>query len=203
MPFVISSIGLYYAYRGNSNALMALVQNQRQFEKTNEPYLEITQPELVTFAPNQQIFIKYNLVNLKPSPVKILGEKTITTYCPTDTIKPIYRNWEQRFDNEFKSSSLAELRNVNQYIVKESPFQDSILSNYKLYPDTFNRIDRGLYWIVIKGGIRYQNLVNDSIRDYFYEVAIKPQSGGGAYSWFAHNDNKSLKVDSMSMTADH
>jgi len=173
-------------------ASSTLKEYKTEFRSINEPYLQITIPRMERFEGFQKIVIKYDIVNLKEYPIQVVGEKTITTFGPLDSLKEFYDRFQPKFNTDFNINELRELRNQNKYIIKDEPLKDSAFTLDNITPDVVDSANTGTFWIVFLGGVRYKNLVTNAQRTYWYEVALKPNLiTGGWYHWYVHNENVS------------
>jgi len=153
--------------------IKALRQNQDQFIKQNEPYLQIYIDSLHFIGNRVQIV--YTLVNLTPIPVKIIKQVSKVRFSP---IEPIIN------DKDLIISS-----DINYYVIKESPQNRTITVN-----DTLSVNERK--WIIDASNFTYwkaifsfQNLISGKIKTYSFYVKLTKLKDKRTYPDFISNDN--------------
>ncbi|WP_295671751.1 hypothetical protein [uncultured Mucilaginibacter sp.] len=163
--------------------IQSLKQNQKQFIKQNEPYLQVY---IDSISINKSIInykradIFYTLVNLTPIPVKIISQKgnEIFSFKPPVNIS---------------NAPLVDAGDINYYVIKESPQNRKLTITTNLYEEDIKNIMEGkwsTYWI---DEISYENLISGKIKTYKFSVKITRFNNRGTYSEFINNDNSEEK----------
>jgi hypothetical protein len=119
--------------------IQTLRETQNEFEKENEPYLQVTNHSVIVLRTGGPITIAYNIINLKESPVQIIGKATITTLSKFTGFDSLYNRFCKSF-NEIKETEA--LKKVNEYVIKETPYIDTIHTTWLLPPDYYSNIIR-------------------------------------------------------------
>ena len=143
--------------------ILQLNESRLEFEKTNEPYLQIANPTIKTLTPNQPLYIEYSIENLGNYPVKILDAKTITAI----RIKPI--PVKELLD--FKHDSSV----INSYVIKGTPYKAGIITEKPISQNQIfiiNTQNLGEYYVYALGYIKYKNLVTLKEKIYNFEIKI-------------------------------
>lgn len=159
--------------------IKSLKQNQAQFIKQNEPYLQVY-IDSMGVAANNTIQIFYTIVNLTPIPVKIIAHKSAGTAwnSPPPPIAP---------------DKMAGSIDNNYYVIKESPQSRKYTFPIKLEDKIAQNVKNGtmfFYWI---SEIKYQNLISQKTKSYIFEVKLTKLKNGATYTDFISNDNSEEK----------
>lgn len=159
--------------------IKALKQNQAQFIKQNEPYLQVYIDSMKITA-NNTIDVFYTIVNLTPISVKIITHRSAGTVWNSPPFPITADKMPGSADN-------------NYYVIKESPQSRKFSFPVKYDDKVIQDIKNGtmfFYWI---SEIKYQNLISQKMKSYLFEVKLTKLKNGATYTDFISNDNSEEK----------
>lgn len=151
----------------------SLKETHRQFDASNEPYIQVKDPTIVEFNPGVPISVNMHFVNLGNYPVHVLSSATfISTSISPPKINDL--KWSShRFDN------------FNAYIVKESPISFSNRDPRPLDESRYRAVVEGKYFIYYSGMLIYQNLITKKIKRYKFILKLTPEQ----FVEYVYNEN--------------
>lgn len=157
--------------------IKSLKQNQEQFIKQNEPYLQLYIDSEKFIGATGQIF--YTLVNLTPIPVKITSVKSAIQCQPKQPV-------------ELPETMLNKSFDINYYVIKEAP--QGRRADFFNVPDTVNKfVNNGAYFTYWQVIFKYQNLISGKQKTYRLRVKLTKLKNKRTYADFIYNDNSEEK----------
>jgi len=156
----------------------ALKQNQEQFTKQNEPFIQVY-IDTIIYINRPRIIIRYVLTNLTPTPIQVL---TFKSFIVPASIEPTFKAFSSKYENAGKF-----------YIIKESPQKRYITRNVITNQQTMEWIKSGFYSVYWECEFTYQNLISYKMRIYRFAVKIGMLADGRIYPEFIYNENKDVK----------
>ncbi len=163
--------------------IQSINESQLQFNIANEPVLTVTNISPQPLEIGKSPVIKYDITNLKEVPVKIISEQSISsiTFNPTrlEYIKTILAKREKE----------NGLHSINSYVVKGTPLAKISVSPDHLDTLNLNLIVKSGYCFYLYGFVKYKNLANGRIRNYWYVLRLKSLQNRGVLIDFLCNEN--------------
>jgi hypothetical protein len=180
---------LFLSNKSLESQINSIKETQQIFEKTNQPFLEMIDPEITTFKINNSIRIKCTIENLSNIPLKIIKQKNILgvgTYTP---------NIVSKVKAAIDSIPYTPL---NFYITKEKAYVSNFGSKIILTKWDYDHITNGNYFIFTFREITYENLVTNKMRRYVIFAKFKPTKDteafpNGTHYDYIYNDNYDIK----------
>jgi hypothetical protein len=157
--------------------IQSLKQNQQQFIKQNEPYLQVY-IDSIQFI-NKKERIVYTMVNLTPIPVKIIAQKAMVWKTPIEPVS--------------KESDLLVGADINYYVIKESPQTRVLTSSDTLTSQEIKWIIDGYHFTYWKAEFKFQNLISTKIKTYRFMVKLTKLKDKRTYTDFIYNENSEEK----------
>ncbi|MGZ3754020.1 MAG: hypothetical protein ACXVAY_15145 [Mucilaginibacter sp.] len=153
--------------------IKALKQSNEQFVKQNEPYLKVEIDSV--YVQYGQLKVRYYIINLSNTPVRVIGEKTEAQIAVTPPVK--------------KGAFNDRLDGIT-YITKESP-QQKIFTLRNITKEAIEMANDGTYSIYWNAVFEYVNEITDEKRLYTISVKINKTNGRNPpYQSFSDNTNK-------------
>jgi uncharacterized FlaG/YvyC family protein len=116
--FELDSISRELQNKTLAAQIQSIEETQKQFETSNEPYLQYTDPEPPKLEAGKTFDLILKLVNLGKYPVKVIENKSATVFrVVPPNLKEIYK-----LDNNFNSI-------INSYVINGSPLKQRITAN--------------------------------------------------------------------------
>lgn len=173
---VISSVfafgAFYIAAKSleSSNKSLGLTQksiseNTKQFVALNQPFIEVTDFEIIPPANGDPIKITYVFRNNTSVPVQIISYRNSYGFGDRD---PSIGEIEATFGNEISE---------NRYISKESPFKTKTILMNDTATRTYNEVIYGNKHLYFSRRIKYKNLITGENRVFFFISKLKPIKG--------------------------
>jgi hypothetical protein len=137
-----------------------LVKNQNNVEKSNAPYLEVSDIKFTQMAPNKPVNIDLTLVNLGVYPAKI--KKMFIGSVFRDNIPPF-----------FVTENTNKKNFTNKYITKEKDSKFPLPNVTPILGETvYNEFINGQYSYYLEGDIIYENLFTNKERRYKFILSV-------------------------------
>ena len=183
------SVNLNLTSRFLETQINSFRENQKQFLKQNESYLQITDLEINPFKVDSPLFVKYKLENFGRNPAKILDFKFGIIYkflqIPIKEIeKMLIKSTPNSSFTYINSNKSIEFNDV-------SIFED----NVPLSISTYNELIAGKKNIFFFGKITYQNLVTQKkwIYTFLIKVSLRINFGIVENVQYLFTENKEFK----------
>jgi len=159
---------------GIDSQIVAVQQTQRDFNISNEPYLQVIQVKLDTFIEGKPIHVSCGFENLGGYPVKVDSSKTVISV----------RMFNPGFDHKIKISDYST-DIINLYVTRGYPQGYTIESDYPLSKSSYLAVIYDKYYVWLTGKIIYHNIINKESKIYTFAMKIKPNMTAR----FVVNDN--------------
>jgi len=160
-----------------------LAETKKQFEATNEPYVQIGNIAVRSFNINSPISISYTLTNLNNYPLKILELRVTTTTRPT----------HPDYVEDRKGLIPQDLQAINQYIIKETPDSFTYVEPIPLTGSRFINVLRKEYFLFLSGYVEYENLVTKTNRFYKFQIKIEDPAERRTKLFYYINENGDIR----------
>lgn len=141
----------------------ALNESQKQFEKTNIPFLQLRDLQVVALEEKKPIKIKYVLQNLGNYPARIIDTE-IGYFVDTNIVS----------DNPYSNHSKPEHDTSENYIIKESPFNQIFTADSAINVFSYVNLTSANNFVYFFGDITYINEVNNKKRKCSFYIKISP-----------------------------
>lgn len=145
----------------------ALIESQKQFEKTNRPYINLRDFKISNLEENQKIKIFFSMQNLGNYPARIIERKFEYFF---DTKTPS--------ENPYTHRTNLKPELVEDYIIKESPYSQMFTSESILDYFFYTNLKSGIQFLHFFGDITYINEVNNKKRkcSFYVEIFAPPST---------------------------
>jgi hypothetical protein len=181
---LIREIALFKLQKtADSTQIAALKETQNEFNKQNDPYLQI---DLVNQEPEFKdgVFkIYFEISNLRETPVKILERKG-----------GVYTKKASKVVN-YGDVKLHDVGDLNAYVIKGSPLQRKGFG-YNFRQTEIDSINNGAMNVFLIINIKYKNLISNEIKYYACDILIYHNNNGWGCEYI-YNENTFVKYPTM------
>jgi hypothetical protein len=148
---------------------------QKQFEISNEPYMQIFFPKITQLKLNEFVGIYYMIANLREIPIQVISQKEAISIrvTPNDF-------------NHIRSGNVPG--NINKYVIKESGIADTYYFP-RIDSGAFDKVKKGVWSIYYLGEIKYRNLTTGRLKYYRFEMKMNPYGDSATKTEFLYNEN--------------
>lgn len=141
----------------------ALTESQKQFEKTNKPYLQLRDFKITTLEENKPLKFQYVLQNLGSYPARII-----------DTEVGYFVDFKDSSDNPYSRNLIRKHDTSENYIIKEAPFSQYFNTESPISVFHYENLKNKKSFVYFFGDIIYISEVNNKKRKCQFYIQIYP-----------------------------